>query len=84
MCTRQVQRFVSVGVSETNRYMEMGVVWRGAPRYARTQGDDNLRTGHKCPILMETEMKGSEFIRKAQMLAKTSYEAIYLRGETDA
>jgi mRNA interferase HicA len=43
---------------------------RRAPRCARTQGNDNLRIGHKCPILVETKMKGSEFIRKAQMLAK--------------
>ncbi len=28
-------------------------------RCACTRGDDNLRVGHKCPILVETEMKGS-------------------------
>jgi hypothetical protein len=37
---------------------------------APVQGYDNLRIGHKCPILVKVEMEGSEFIRKAQMLAK--------------
>ena len=38
---------------------------------ARSQGEGNLRIGHKCPILSEAEMKGSEFVRKVQALART-------------
>jgi mRNA interferase HicA len=55
------------GLAGTHLY-PMG--FRDGSPLRRTQGCDNLHIGHTCPILVEAEMKGSKFIRKAQMLAK--------------